>query len=328
MLDGLVERAGVPDRHHERLVLGARPADRLAFQHLDRELDVHRHLDPGADDLAVALERVAVADVQEAALGEDREVDDDALAEAAIVHVAAVLARSCARDRLSLRRRDAEAAEHRIEGGLAERLEPRRRVVEARSSALEVELPPVLAVPRAELRDEARVDDVRGDQAAGHPARAVGPDPLEAHTEGVAPLRALDVERPGLRVAAFRDVVPVPVVAAGVDGPGADDVAARDPQDRFVRPDRRVEVSRLELVDHLASTSSRSLSPRPERFSSTSCSSSSATRANAWAGSSAGTIPSVRARRRKASTASSSEVVTYSARPESRRNACSGPEPG
>src|SRR5438094_78457 len=170
MLDGLVERAGVPDRHHERLVLGARPADRLAFQHLDRELDVHRHLDPGADDLAVALERVAVADVQEAALGEDREVDDDALAEAAIVHVAAV-----------------------------------------------------------------------------------------------------------------RDVVPVPVVAAGVDRPGADDVAARDPEDRLVRADRRLEVSRLELVDHLASTSSRSLSPRPERFSSTSCSSSSATRANAWA---------------------------------------------
>src|SRR5439155_6299161 len=104
----------------------------------------------------------------------------------------------------------------------------------------------------------------------------------EADGERVAGLGALDVERTGHRVAAVGEVLLVAVVAAGVDAPAADRVAARDAEHGLVRPDREVERGRLELVDaHLASTSSRSLSPRPDRQTSTSSSSRPATRANA-----------------------------------------------
>src|SRR5207249_9559695 len=109
VLDGLVERPRVADRHDERAVVGARPADPLALDDLERELDVHRDLDPGPDDLAVALERVTVADVEERALRRNREVDGDALAEAAIVHVAALRPRGRRRNLLAAVGRDTEA---------------------------------------------------------------------------------------------------------------------------------------------------------------------------------------------------------------------------
>src|SRR4029079_11211704 len=102
-------------------------------------------------DLAVALERVAVAEVEEPALGKDGEIDRHACAEAAVVHVAAVLARGRTRDRLPLRRRDAEAAEHRIERQLAERLEPGRRVFEAGGGAPGGARPPLLTPSLAPL---------------------------------------------------------------------------------------------------------------------------------------------------------------------------------
>src|SRR5437899_12995145 len=88
VLHRLVERPRVPDGHHELTVVCARPVDPLALEHLDGELDVHGYLDAGADDLTVSLQRVPVADVEEGALDEDGEVDGDALAEAAVVHVA------------------------------------------------------------------------------------------------------------------------------------------------------------------------------------------------------------------------------------------------
>src|SRR5690606_19195084 len=69
-------------------------------------------------------------------------------------------------------------------------------------------------------------------------------------------------------------------------------------------------------------TSATSLSPRPERFTTTTCSgamrgASSSACATAWALSSAGTIPSLRARRSKAASACSSVTATYSAMPAS-----------
>ena len=54
------------------------------------------------------------------------------------------------------------------------------------------------------------------------------------------------------------------------------------------------DVRRLVVGLHRASTSARSLSPRPERQTTTSSASSSSTRASACAGSSAGMMPSVR----------------------------------
>src|SRR6185312_2377103 len=79
---------------------------------------------------------------------------------------------------------------------------------------------------------------------------------------------------------------------------------------------------------HRDSTVARSLSPRPERPTRITSASSSSARASACAGSSAGMIPSRSARRWNAASASSSVAGRYSARPESLRNACSGPTPG
>src|SRR5690606_21363277 len=82
-----------------------------------------------------------------------------------------------------------------------------------------------------------------------------------------------------------------------------------------------------------AATVPMSLSPRPDRFTSRIWSlrivgASLMAWATAWLDSSAGMMPSVRHRRWKAASASSSVMPTYSARPMSFRCACSGPTPG
>src|SRR5262249_42596705 len=101
------------------------------------------------------------------------------------------------------------------------------------------------------------------------------------------------------------------------------------------RPLRELRGLRLahEVDDELlhrvcARTSSRSLSPRPDRQTSTSSASRSSARASACELSSAGMMPSVLVNRWNASSASSSVHATYVARPESRNAACSGPTPG
>src|SRR5262249_13255209 len=77
-----------------------------------------------------------------------------------------------------------------------------------------------------------------------------------------------------------------------------------------------------------------SLSPRPESVpstvepSGTAFPASRTTHAMACADSSAGTIPSVTAKRPNAPTASSSVAAPYSARPVAASCACSGPTPG
>jgi hypothetical protein len=105
-------------------------------QNLDGQRHVRRDLDPGADDLAVPLQGMPVADVQKRALDEHWQVDRDALPEAAVVHVPAVLGGRRGRDRLAAPRRDPEAAEHRGERQLAQRLEAWRRILEPSRSPL------------------------------------------------------------------------------------------------------------------------------------------------------------------------------------------------
>ena len=81
---------------------------------------------------------------------------------------------------------------------------------------------------------------------------------------------------------------------------------------KLIREDvRRRLRGRLIGAAHRASTSARSLSPRPLRQTRTYVSSSSRARASACAGSSAGMIPSERVRSRKAASASSSVARTY-----------------
>ena len=68
----------------------------------------------GADDLAIALRRVAIAEEEQGARRRHREGHGRAGAEAAVVHVAAVLGAGCRREGLPQRWRDAEAADHRL----------------------------------------------------------------------------------------------------------------------------------------------------------------------------------------------------------------------
>src|ERR1051326_6331965 len=95
------------------LVFGARPMDAPAFLEMDRELDVERDFDARPDDLAIALNGMAVSDKQQSSFDGDREVDGDALLEAFEVHVAAMRPGGRGGDGLSASRRDAEAAQHR-----------------------------------------------------------------------------------------------------------------------------------------------------------------------------------------------------------------------
>src|SRR5215207_491969 len=118
-----------------------------------REGDVHGDLRAGAGDLAVALGGVAVAEVEEGPFDEDRQVDRHSLAEATVVHVAAVRARRGAGDGLPARRGDAEAAEHRIERD-REATEGRLRLGQRRRPALDVDLPVTAAPLARELLNE------------------------------------------------------------------------------------------------------------------------------------------------------------------------------
>ena len=61
MFDALVERPGVAGDEDMRVVFAARPADPLSLYEVDAEGNVERNLDAGADDLAVALDRVAIS---------------------------------------------------------------------------------------------------------------------------------------------------------------------------------------------------------------------------------------------------------------------------
>src|SRR5687768_13095681 len=103
MLQSLIERSGVPDSEDAVLGLASRPGDRPTL--LDRQAHLHiaAGLDPGPDDLAVALHRVAVAEEEERAGDENRETHAAPGGEAAIVHIAAVPVARGGGDRLPLR---------------------------------------------------------------------------------------------------------------------------------------------------------------------------------------------------------------------------------
>src|SRR6185436_123583 len=75
LLERVVERAGEAHRHDVVGVLDPRALDRFGANEIHRELDVHRSLERVAVELAVALDRMSVADVKERAGLADREID-------------------------------------------------------------------------------------------------------------------------------------------------------------------------------------------------------------------------------------------------------------
>src|SRR5215831_3854010 len=101
MLRRLLERASVTHSEDIFRILAPGPADSLPFDHPHRELDLHRDLDPVADDLAIPLGRVAVTDVEKGTWYKDGEIGCHARDEPSIVHVTAMLGRGRSRDRLA-----------------------------------------------------------------------------------------------------------------------------------------------------------------------------------------------------------------------------------
>src|SRR5262249_28817622 len=75
VLQRLVERTGIADREDLTLVLAARPYQLLLLFDRQPHLDLVAGLDAGADDLAVALHRMAVAEEEQRAFHRHREPD-------------------------------------------------------------------------------------------------------------------------------------------------------------------------------------------------------------------------------------------------------------
>src|SRR6516165_8506365 len=113
MLRRLVERASITHSEDIFRILAPRPANALPFDYPHRELDLHRDLYPGSDDLALPLGRVAVTNVEKGTGYKDGEIGRPARDEPPIVHVTAMLGRGRSRDRLAAGRGNAKAAEHR-----------------------------------------------------------------------------------------------------------------------------------------------------------------------------------------------------------------------
>lgn len=115
VLQRLVQRTGIAEGEDIALGLAAGPGDATL---LDRQAegDLETGLDPGADDLAVALKGMGIPQEEQRTGGRDRKPDRGTWAEAPVVHVAAMLARGGGGDRLAHRGRHAEAADHRRHG--------------------------------------------------------------------------------------------------------------------------------------------------------------------------------------------------------------------
>ena len=96
-------------------VLEARPGDRAFLLQAEAEGHVHRRLQSRPADLAVSLQRVPVAEVEQRAGVEDGQVDRRALAHVGRVHVAAEGPRPQPAELLLARRRHRDAPQHRRE---------------------------------------------------------------------------------------------------------------------------------------------------------------------------------------------------------------------
>jgi integrase/recombinase XerD len=88
-LEGLLQRVGDSGGHQIFIALEARRLRGCAADQVDAEFDVHRGLERIAGQFAVAREGMTVADEEDRAFLVDRQIDGDALADAAVIEVAA-----------------------------------------------------------------------------------------------------------------------------------------------------------------------------------------------------------------------------------------------
>jgi hypothetical protein len=141
---------------------------------------------------------VAVAEIEQGAFGEDREMRRRSGRETPVIHVAAIGAAGRGGDRLTFRRRDPETADHRreVDRPIFQR---RRRLGQLSDCALAVDGPDQAPAFR-HLTDMSGIDDVGRERREGPAsvARRRQADDLDAQT--IARRRALDEERPGHRI--------------------------------------------------------------------------------------------------------------------------------
>ena len=161
-------------------------------------IDVSR---PGAADLPVALERVAVAEIEERARVEHGQVHRRALPDVRGVHVAAERPRPQAVERLVTLRRCGHPPEHRPQRH-RDRLDARCPAGRRYPSSRWRSMPPHVTAARERLVQERRalVGDERAEAAAlrGHRGVAVRPHLQHLDHERIARLGALDGDRPHL----------------------------------------------------------------------------------------------------------------------------------
>ena len=165
------------------------------------ELDVHRALDGGAHDLALAHRVVPVAEGHEAARDVHAEVDRVAGPHLGAVHVPAEAPRHDRGPRLAHPRRDAEAAEERRERDFPDLSSVAGRRPRNAFFRIDLVTPDRLRKLGAEHRGSVRPDErAEARPERGHGPRPRGLEPEDPDRERVARLGALHEERPRLRV--------------------------------------------------------------------------------------------------------------------------------
>ena len=250
MFDALVERPSVAGDEDMHVVFATRPADPLALDEVDAEGNVERNLDAGADDLAVALDRVAISEVEKRPRRLDRQVNGHALDEAIVIHIATVGRGGGRRNRLTARWRDPEAADHRPQ----RQHQTRQGVGLGRGAGFEVNRPPERLVDPGEARVEAGIEHVGRNLVPSPAPVAVGPELVEVDDEGIALLGAGNIEGAGHRIAAGCGLLSVLVPAARIDSGRRYRIAGRNFKHRIVPADIVVvAVGSKIVVGHSAS---------------------------------------------------------------------------
>ena len=206
----------------------------VALDHLDGKIDCHRDLQSRLRYFAVGHSRVAIAESEERARMKDGEEHRRAGHGAVIVEIAAEDAEVRAGQGFEPRRRDGDAAQHRLHRYL-EVLERRRGRGEHRDAGRVVQL--VFAV-------EARVV-LRGEIVSRRDAKLLNSTPLPSRLavwldldqvdhQRVARQCSFHINRPDVRVAAQSHAFQVFIGSRGIGRPGVHDVAREDVNARFV----------------------------------------------------------------------------------------------
>ena len=226
VLQRLIQRAGVAEGEDVTLGFAARPDDAALFDG-QADGDLKTGFDPGADNFAIPLDGMAIAEEEQRAGGRDREPDGGTGAEAAVIHVAAVFGTGRGRDRLTAVRRHAKAADHRRER--QRQVKPGGWVDQGHGAGIAVD-GPVGAVAWRQVGHEGGIDDILGQRGAGPAGGAGRLHRQNLDPQAVARHRPLNRDRAVHRVRAMGDLLPGPVPAVGVDGVGGDGIAARHGQ--------------------------------------------------------------------------------------------------